>query len=351
MSSSPHLRGIVIAGVLAVIALGLGFVTLGMNQSASVAAGPTATIVPLKDRRPAGARTAAKTSTAAAKAAVKTKTTAKAKAKHKPLDPNMVAALKLGLPRSIAHALAARPVAVVALTSREDPVDEMASAETKAGAGLAGASYVAVSVDRDGGDASTLTRVLGTLPSAPASLVYARPGTLVTTLVGFNDHTTVQQAAASALAAWQAAQAEVRAAKAPATSPTAAATPVKPKPLTWAQSANRLCRSEVQELAALGGPSNAPLLARNQVKFETESERFLSRLRAVKAAPGKAAAVAKLDSLLAKYYGALDEMVAAQIRHDAPGVAAAQTRARVLASEAVGLEKPLGASACEGRVA
>jgi hypothetical protein len=226
----------------------------------------------------------------------------------------------------------------------------MASAEAKVGAGLAGASYVAVSVDQDGGDAGTLTRVLGTLPTAPAALVYERPGTLVTTLAGFNDHTTVEQAASSALAAWQVTQAEQRAAASTSAAATAAATP-KPKPLTWAQSANRLCHSAVQEIAALGGANDPSLLAHNQVKFEATSERFLSQLRALKAEPAKAASVTKLDGLLGRYYGALDEMVAAQIRHDAAGVAAAQARARVLSTEAVSLERQLGATECEGRTA
>ena len=52
----------------------------------------------------------------------------------------------------------------------------LATRETKAGARLAGASFVRVSVDHDGGDASALTALLGKLPAAPATLVYVRPG-------------------------------------------------------------------------------------------------------------------------------------------------------------------------------
>ena len=76
----------------------------------------------------------------------------------------------------------------------------LATRETKAGARLAGASFVRVSVDHDGGDASALTALLGKLPVAPATLVYVRPGTLYLQMPGFNDKTTVQQAAHSALA-------------------------------------------------------------------------------------------------------------------------------------------------------
>jgi hypothetical protein len=173
MSASSHLRGLVIAGALAAVALALAFVTLAMNQSTSSAASPA-----LLKTTPA----------ATAKAPKKV-------VKHKLLDPNLVAALKAGLPRSIANALAAHRVAVVALTSAEDPIAVMAAREAQAGAQLAGASFAQISVDRDGGDAAALTRVLGRLPVAPATLVYIRPSTLVVTMPGFNDKTTVQQAA------------------------------------------------------------------------------------------------------------------------------------------------------------
>jgi len=178
MSASSHLRGLVIAGALAAVALALAFVTLAMNQSTSSAA-PQAIL---------------KTTHAAAKAH-------KTVVKHKTLDPNLVAALKAGLPRSIANALASHRVAVIALTSAEDPVAVMAAREARAGAQLAGASFAQISVDRDGGDAAALTRVLGSLPVAPATLVYIRPSTLVVTMPGFNDKTTVQQAAINGAAA------------------------------------------------------------------------------------------------------------------------------------------------------
>jgi hypothetical protein len=189
-SASPHLRGIVIAGVLAAVAVALGFVTLAMNQSSSAAAPHK--ILSLKARHLASAATA-KSKT--------TKTPAAKPVKRKPLDAHLVAALKAGLPRSIAKGLAANRVTVVALTSSQDTVAGLATAETQAGAKLGGASFVRISVDRDGGDASALTALLGQLPVAPATLVYIRPATLFVQLPGFNDKTTVQQAARNALAA------------------------------------------------------------------------------------------------------------------------------------------------------
>ena len=194
MKSSPHLRGIVIAGVLAAVALGLGFVTLAMNQSTSHAS--TNVVLPLKDRHQPKPTVKA--------AALKTQPKAEPKAKPKPakpkVDPNFAAARAAGLPVVVARALAGSPVVVVQLTSAADPVAQIAADEAKSGAKLAGAAYVEISIDRDGGPVQTLTRLLGTLPDAPASLVYTRPGTASTTLTGFNDRTVVEQAVADAFA-------------------------------------------------------------------------------------------------------------------------------------------------------
>lgn len=197
MKASPHLRGIVIAGVLAAVALALGFVTLAMNQSASHAASPKV-IVPFKDRHKgtAGAAKVASAKVAPAKAAK----AAKAKPAKPKVDPNFAAAVAAGLPAVIAHGLAAAPVVVVQLTSVSDPVAQLADAEAKSAAQLAGAAYVEVSIDHDGGAVEKLTRLLGTLPDAPASLFYVRPGTSPVTLQGFNDRTVVEQAIADALA-------------------------------------------------------------------------------------------------------------------------------------------------------
>jgi hypothetical protein len=190
VTGSAHLRGIVIAGVLAAVALCLGFVTLAMNQTASHAAAPA--IIPLKLRHhlTVGRRTASATKT--------TPHVAKKKARVVRVDPNFTAALKAGLPRSVARALAAHPVAVVQLTSRDDQVAELALGEARVGAALAGAALVSVDVDGNGGAVEVLTRLLGKLPIAPATLVYTRPATLYVTLPGFNDRTVVQQAAANA---------------------------------------------------------------------------------------------------------------------------------------------------------
>jgi hypothetical protein len=228
VTGSAHLRGIVIAGVLAAVALALGFMTLGMNQTASPAAAHT--ILPLKLRHHVAAASTTKTHVAKkahvtrnALAATTAPATKKAPATRKALgtrtapattkalgikktphvmhvDPNFTAALKAGLPRSVAQALAAHPVVVVQLTSQGDQVAQLALGEARVGATLGGASLVTIDVDANGGDVEVLTRLLGKLPVAPATLVYIRPATLYVTLLGFNDRTIIQQAAANAAA-------------------------------------------------------------------------------------------------------------------------------------------------------
>jgi hypothetical protein len=186
VNGSAHLRGIVIAGVLAAVALALGFVTLAMNQTASNATAPA--ITPLKLRHHAAA---AATTTVAKTQVVKKKHVVR-------VDPNLTAALKAGLPRSVARALAAHKVAVVQLTSHRDQIAQLALGEARVGAGLADAALVPVDVDGNGGAVAVLTRLLGKLPIAPATLVYIRPATLYVTLTGFNDRTIIQQAAENA---------------------------------------------------------------------------------------------------------------------------------------------------------
>jgi hypothetical protein len=194
VTGSVHLRGIVIAGGLAAVALCLAFVTLVMNQKASGSETPH-TVLSLK------ARHAAATGTPATHVTTTAKVTATAKPKPKPKpNPSYVAAVQAGLPKSIARALAAHNVVVIELTSPSDPVAALANGEAKVGARLAKAGFVPIDVDKDTGDAPTLTAALDKVPVAPAVLVYVRPATLVVTLPGFNDRTVVQQAVVSALA-------------------------------------------------------------------------------------------------------------------------------------------------------
>jgi hypothetical protein len=202
VTGSVHLRGIVIAGGLATIACCLAFVTLLMNQKGSGTEAPH-TVLTLKARHLAtkAAPAPAAKQVTHVKATVKPKPKAKAKAKPKPKpNPNYVAAVQAGLPKSIARALGKNKVVVIALMSPSDPVATLANGEAKSGANLANAGFVSIDVDKDSGDAPTLTAALDKVPVAPAVLVYVRPATLALTLPGFNDRTVVKQAVVSALA-------------------------------------------------------------------------------------------------------------------------------------------------------
>jgi hypothetical protein len=303
VSGSVHLRAIVIAGALAVLALALGFVTLLMNQTASKASPHV--VLPLH---------AGRHSTAANGARV---------------DPNFAAALAAGLPRSVAKGLARTPVAVVELTSHGDPVAQLARQEAELGAAFGAASFVVVDVDRNGGDIERLTRLLGHLPDTPATLVYSRPATLTVTLTGFNDRTIVEQAVQNAALAAAAARATAL-----ATAP------------NWAARANGLCRTVYAELDNLGGLGRPSRLVHNKARFESVATGFLAQLQALKPPAGRATEVRKLNALLAQSFSADDAMVAAASRHDAPAVAAARAHAASFQGRIVGLERRLGASAC-----
>jgi hypothetical protein len=304
---SPHLRGIVLAGALATLAGALGLVTLAMNQSASKVA--THKILSLKERH------------------LPTPGSKTSHVKPAPVDPNLTAALNAGLPRSVAKGLAAHSVVVVELSTTHDPVAELASQEAQSGAQLAGTSFVSVSVDRDGGDAAKLTRLLGVLPVAPAALVYQRPATLYVTLPGFNDRTIIQQAAENAgLTAGGVA--------------TRAAAP------TWGVRAAALCTKTSTQLAAIGSPTSAAQLAPQKAKFDAISTSFLTQLKSLHPAPGQVAKVGQLNTLLAQQFVALDAMVVAYTLHHTKAASAALVRVAGLVPRIDALERQLGASGC-----
>jgi hypothetical protein len=304
---TAHLRGIVIAGGLAALALALGFVTLLMNQTASQAAPHT--VLPLKARH--------HTTTTQNGASVKV---------VKRVDPNLVAALDGGLPRSVAKGLAAKPVVVVELTSPQDSVAKLALGEAKAGAADGGASFVSVDVDVDGGDVQVLTRLLGELPVAPAALVYTRPATLYVTLPGFNDRVTIQQAVQNA---------------APVTTVSALAVTSD-----WATRAVVICRETYAQLGTIG-PVNDPVkLAAQKTQFKAIGTRFLTQMKALKPAAGKAAQVKQLNVLLAKSFATENAIIAAGAAHNLSALVAAKGRATGYQLQINKLERKLGASGC-----
>ena len=313
---TPQLKAIVLAGGLAALALVLGFFTLSMNQSsASSGTGSAKTIVPLHLRaKHAAAPTA--------KPAAKPKRKPKVKPKPKP-NPHMTAAISAGLPRSVATQFATHRVVVVELYSPSDQVDDLARGEAQAGAALAGAGFVGVNVDKDG-DSATLTRLLGSLPPAPAALVYARPAQLFVTLPGFNDHTTVQQAAANAD---------------PNPGAEAAVS-------DWATGASALCKSTLAKANALGGVDADATLLKQKTKFDSLMRSFLAQMKALTPTPGTEQQVAQLNTLLAQNLALIDEMLVALGKKDLVALAQASDKQQPLGTKINELERQLGATSC-----
>jgi len=184
------------AGLVAVLALGGGFMLLGRGQSS-----PSAAVKEIKPLHPVRHHPAAKPAKPAKPAQKKT-LAAKPKAAPKP---KRTPAVIDGMPAALALALRADTVAVVALYAPGSSVDELARAEAEAGAKDAGVAFVSLDVSNERvaapltslltGGASAADRVL----DDPAVLVFTRPKTLYVRLSGWNDRDTVAQAVENAL--------------------------------------------------------------------------------------------------------------------------------------------------------
>lgn len=101
-----------------------------------------------------------------------------------------------GLPSVLAQALRRHRVVVVMLYASDAPLDGMVRAEARAGARDVGAGFVAVNV-LDRTHSEPLALMTGVV-EAPGTLVFRRPGKLVSRLDGFADRVAVAQAAANA---------------------------------------------------------------------------------------------------------------------------------------------------------
>jgi hypothetical protein len=199
------MRIVAAAGLVAVLALGGGFMLLGRGPSEPSAAPVIKPLHPVK-KHPAAA--AKKAPLVVRKAKAKAKAVAQPKAKrtptHKP-KPKYVPAVIDGMPSALALALRGGRVVVAALYAPGSSVDELARAEAQAGARAEGVPFVALDVTSERvaapltslltGGASAADRVL----DDPAVLVFKSPKTLFVRLSGWNDRDTVAQAVANAL--------------------------------------------------------------------------------------------------------------------------------------------------------
>ncbi len=181
---SPPVRIFALVAVLAAVGGMLFMLTAGGTPAPETTAAP-AKAAPVK----AAPVKAAPVKAAPVKAAKPVRTPAAAPVKNPPLQPT-------GLPVQIDAALRSHEIVVVSLYVPDARVDELATAEARAGAALGGAGFVALNV-LDEKIAKPLLEKLGTLED-PSLLVVKRPGEVALRLSGFVDRDTVAQAAANA---------------------------------------------------------------------------------------------------------------------------------------------------------
>jgi hypothetical protein len=209
LTVSPAIRIVALIGLLLALGAGGAMRFMGGGSGSATAVVPSQSAAVLRAKSVAARASArAKHPTAASATATHKSATVKpkavpthAKAPAQPAKPakvtkQAVPAVSSALPLPLAQALAANPTVVAVLYNPQAEVDGIAVAEARAGAALAGAGFVALSVlsQRDVGK---LTEQLGLLPD-PAVLVFKRPATLAARIDGFSDKETVAQAAQNA---------------------------------------------------------------------------------------------------------------------------------------------------------
>lgn len=208
LTVSPAIRIVAVIGLLLALGAGGAMRFMGGGAGSATAVVPSQNSAVLRAKSAAARASArAKHPTAASAVATHKSTTAKpkapthAQAPAKPAKPakapkKAVPAVSSALPLPLAQALAFNPTVVAVLYNPQSEVDGIAVAEARAGAALAGAGFVALSVlsQRDVGK---LTEQLGLLPD-PTVLVFRRPVKLAARIDGFSDKETVAQAAQNA---------------------------------------------------------------------------------------------------------------------------------------------------------
>lgn len=212
LSVSPPIRIVAVLGLLLAVAAALFSYTQGRSTdgaaappAAPVAKAPAASLpqepIAAATEVAAAANRKAAATAAEGKAVPATKPTpappaapaAKPTPTPKPAAPVAPAS---GLPASIDAALAANRIVVVSLFVPGSRIDEIATAEARAGAELVGAGFVALNAFDEASSRLLLVK-LGML-EGPVVLVFRRPGEVVTRMDGFADRETVAQAASSA---------------------------------------------------------------------------------------------------------------------------------------------------------
>ena len=236
-----------------------------------------------------------------------------------------------GTPGTLAVALRARPVVVVALYAPGAAVDLAARDEAQQGAALAGAGFVALDVS-DNKVAAPLTALLTGAATAadrvlddPAVLVFQAPKTLFVRFNGFTDRDTVAQAAENAGAV-----------KLTTVGGTVA----------WASQANMICNKLKTDLLSLPLPSSGSSALDWVDKIDGVLQNTVQSLRALKAPTGHEAQVRQMVALYAAAVSGSQALVAAVRAGQSPDLAAFQQKMTSLGARADAIAVDLGATAC-----
>lgn len=201
---SPPVRIFALVAALAAVGGALFMFTMGGSAAAETSAVPVisqADVAKVEAAKQAAAAKAASAKKVAAKKMAAKTVAAKAKraparaAAAAPTAPLNVPQEPTGLPVAIDRALARHELVIVSLVVRGARVDELAAAEARAGAELAGVGYLALNVLNEDVAHALLTK-LGVLED-PSLLVVKRGGEVALKLNGFVDRDTVAQAAAN----------------------------------------------------------------------------------------------------------------------------------------------------------
>ena len=306
---SQRVRIIAVSAFVVVLALGAGVFVLRGQASSSPAVKTIKPLHPVKHHVRASARRGAR------KEATRRKTQAV-------ID---------GMPADLALALARYDVVVVSLYAPRSSVDELATAEARRGAELAGAGFVALSV-ADEKVVAPLTSLLtggqtaaDRVPDAPAVLVFQRPKSLFVRFNGFTDRDTVAQAATNASAA-----------QLTASSPT----------LDWAARANAICRKMTADIVALPFPTSSATVLDWADRLEGVIGGAVADLHGLTPPAGHAAQVNELLGDYDRAVAGLHKLLSAARHGRRVDAASFQRKLSALGRRADELAGDLGATSC-----
>jgi len=186
---SPQVRILAVVLVLVGTAGMLALRMLGPNTSVDVAPAPVPVVATAR---------AAKVKAQPVKPAATRATAVPSPVRAAPQEPalNAPPIPATGFPKAVDAALAKHEVLVVSLVVPGARVDELAAAEARSGAKLAGAGYLALNVLNDDVARALLSKF--DVVQNPSVLVLKRSGEIALELSGFADRETVAQAAANA---------------------------------------------------------------------------------------------------------------------------------------------------------